>query len=107
MAKKYFIDDEEVIESEFESRVDTEIRNEAENTYDDWLDEAYSELRIGRCRFGPSVVLKKCDPIAYRCGLNDYEDNLSADYKPELEIENKLTVNNVEFRIEEDEEDED
>lgn len=104
MAKKYFIDDEEVTESEFESRLDTEIWHEAENTQDDWLNEAYSELRIGRLRFEPSVVLKKCDLVAYRSGLNDYADNLRADYEPELDIENKLTVNDVEFRIEEDEE---
>ena len=58
MAKKYFMDDEEISESEFKCRLDIEIRNEAENTYDDWLDEGYSELRIGRHRFDPSIVLK-------------------------------------------------
>ena len=103
MAKKYFIDDEEVTESKFESRLDAEIWHEAENTYDDWLDECYSETRIGSCRFDPSIVLKKCDLVAYRSGLNDYTNNLRADYEPELEIDHKVTVNNFEFRIEEDE----
>lgn len=45
-----------------------------EKQYDDMLDEIYSFDSVGG-PFGsmsPSRVLKEVDPIAYRCGMNDY-----------------------------------
>ena len=29
--------------------------------------------------FYPSDILKSCDPVAYRCGKNDYESNFDLD----------------------------
>jgi len=43
-----------------------------EEQYDDMLNECYDEL----FNILPSTILEKCDPIAYRCGLNDYVDSL-------------------------------
>ncbi len=42
--------------------------------YDDMLDECYPEFKLGEMTFYPSDILKNCDPVAYRCGYNDYCD---------------------------------
>ncbi len=49
-----------------------------EGLYDDMLDECYSFKSVGGifAHMQPSRVLAKCDPTAYRCGMNDYEDSL-------------------------------
>lgn len=52
------------------SRVDTDSR------YDDMLDECFSFESVGgifSC-MSPSRVLKEVDPVAYRCGKNDWLD---------------------------------
>lgn len=47
--------------------------------YDDFLDECYSMSGVG----GPftymlaSKILSECDPVAYRCGFNDWLDGES------------------------------
>jgi hypothetical protein len=43
--------------------------------YDQWLDELYPEINIG-VSFDPSYVLKNLDETAYRCGLNDYVNEI-------------------------------
>lgn len=49
---------------------------EVNSMYDDMLDECYDLSEVG----GPfshmlaSKVLSECDPIAYRCGFNDWLD---------------------------------
>lgn len=47
-----------------------------EELFDAMLDDCYSFDKVGgpfAC-MSPSSVLKECDPIAYRCGVNDYAD---------------------------------
>lgn len=71
-----------------------ETREEAEEaayylayeTYDDMLDETYEEVSICGHTYPPSVVLKRTDEIAYRCGLLDYTNYLSNDIK-EIEVD--------------------
>lgn len=46
-----------------------------ENDYDDLLDEG-GAVMVGGCEFLPSRILRELDPIAYRCGLNDYVDGI-------------------------------
>jgi hypothetical protein len=41
--------------------------------FDELLDEQ-GEVKIGNLGYYPSYILKNCDPIAYRCGLNDFID---------------------------------
>ena len=43
--------------------------------YDEMLDDCYE----GIFNLLPSTILKRCDPIQYDCGLNDYYDSLSRD----------------------------
>jgi hypothetical protein len=47
--------------------------NALEELYDEILDEQ-GFFEIGIYKFSPSQILKNCDPIAYRCGLADFED---------------------------------
>lgn len=47
-----------------------------ESRFDEMLDDCYSFEKVGGifATMSPSRVLKEVDPIAYRCGVNDYED---------------------------------
>jgi len=76
------------------------------DSYEYMLDECYGEF-MGMYA---SHILKNCDPIAYRCGLNDYvygiDKSESPDYK---EIETDMeeiegAIQDIEDRIEEIEE---
>jgi hypothetical protein len=49
--------------------------HEALEQYDEMLDECYEEVRLGGLTFSPSRVLKKMDPVAYRCWFNDWMDS--------------------------------
>lgn len=46
-----------------------------EGDYDEVLD-AGGAVVIGGCEFFPSRILRELDPVAYRCGLNDYVDSI-------------------------------
>lgn len=45
----------------------------SEERYDDLLDEIYPPITFGRMSYSPSEVLKAVDPVAYRCGMADFE----------------------------------
>ena len=46
-----------------------------EDQFNELLDESIPEIEIGHLTYSPSHVLKNVDPIAYRCGLNDFADS--------------------------------
>ena len=68
----------------------------AHDTFDEYLDECFEEIHIGSLTYTPSHVLKKTDPIAYRCMLSDYENCLGYDIKEELEDDDEDEDNEVE-----------
>lgn len=45
-----------------------------EQRYDDILDEVFGEVSVGNISWDASRVLQEMDPIAYRCGLNEWLD---------------------------------
>ena len=45
-----------------------------EEMFDEWLDDFYPTYQIGVLTFYPSQILKNCDPIAYRVGLSEWEN---------------------------------
>jgi len=49
---------------------------EIEEQYKEMLDDAYGIIKIGYGEYWASTVLKECDPIAYRIGLSEYEDEI-------------------------------
>ena len=52
---------------------------EAYERYDDMLDDCHCDLLICGMVYTTSVALKRVDPIAYRCGFNDYTASLEED----------------------------
>lgn len=66
----------------FEDAVQGELTAiDTDTLYDDMLDECYSFESVGGpfAHMQPSRVLEEVDPIAYRCGKNDWEDGESRD----------------------------
>lgn len=54
--------------------------------YDEMLDEVLEPWTTGTLTYYPSYILKKCDPVAYRCGFLEYVDSeLYGSIKYELE----------------------
>lgn len=104
--KKYLIDGEEVTKEEFEERLEEELEEYVRDNYDDLLNDCYEEVEVGYCTFTVSEILKKCDPVAYNCGMNDEIDNRISDASWELERYGTYEVNGYEFEIEEVEEEE-
>lgn len=50
-----------------------------EQMYDEMLDDCYGVVEVAGITYDTSRVLKECDPIAYRLGMNDYADSLMED----------------------------
>lgn len=68
------------IDAMIEERAAEELRAvDLEAVYCDMLDECYSFEKVGGifASMSPSRVLREVDPVAYRCGMCDYEDYLS------------------------------
>ena len=42
--------------------------------YDDFLEEVFGDISVCGYKYSASRVLKAIDPIAYRCGENDWLD---------------------------------
>ena len=61
-----------------EEEIDEVLYESARENIDDFIDEG-EEVRIFNMIYSPSEVLKKIDPIAYRCAINDYADLLRDD----------------------------
>ena len=59
--------------------MDKEIisENELYRMYDDSLDEIWGDIAIAGLQYNCSIVLPKVDPVAYRCGFNDWLDSMS------------------------------
>jgi len=76
------------MEQEIEKRVAERVEQEltpvdTEEMYNEMLDDCYSFESVGgpfTC-MEPHRVLEEVDPIAYRCGKNDYEDSLRDEYE--------------------------
>lgn len=54
-------------------------KREAQEMFNEMLDECYEEIRFGELSYLPSDVLESTDPIAHRVGVNDYIDALCQD----------------------------
>tara|TARA_R110002020_G_scaffold291323_1_gene506782 strand:+ start:338 stop:508 length:171 start_codon:yes stop_codon:yes gene_type:complete len=52
------------------------MREVSEEEYDEILDDCYGEIEVCGLTYWASSLLKCIDPIAYRCGLSDYESSL-------------------------------
>ena len=60
---------------EVNSQIDNFEYVSTEAEYDEMLDECHSDYEISGMTYTASQILKNCDPIAYRCGKNDYDSS--------------------------------
>lgn len=79
----YLIDEKPYAEDEFRSALEADLREHSD--YDDALDASYSKCYIEGVTLYPSDILKKCDPIAYNCGKEDYLTSLFESALDQLE----------------------
>lgn len=59
---------------------DNEDRSSA---YDEFLNDVHGPVNIGTLTFDAADVIFELDPVAYRCGLADYEDAYGCDVEEE------------------------
>ena len=59
------------------SRLITEA--EALEMYEEMLDDCEGPVELCGMTYSASNVLREIDPVAYRCGFNDYVDSLTDD----------------------------
>ena len=78
---------------ELKSELSTLENNENEEEYNATIDET-SEVNICGMEFTPSRVLKELDPIAYSCGMNDYNDERISELQTEIE-EKEAEIENL------------
>ena len=57
-----------------------------EDQFDESLDDSIPEIEIGCLTYSPSHVLKNVDPVAYRCGLNDFVNSLDVEDSDEYKV---------------------
>ena len=55
--------------------------------YMEFLDEVYGEVTICGMTYSAGTALEACDPVAFRCGLGDYESEIQAELEEALENE--------------------
>ena len=58
-----------------EEEIDDVLYESAKENIDALIDEG-EEVKIFNMVYSPSEVLKKVDPIAYKCAIDDYADQL-------------------------------
>ena len=56
-----------------------ETEDDLEPLYDEWLDDVDGAVTVAGCEFFASDILRKVDPIAYRCGFSDWLDLMLTD----------------------------
>lgn len=67
-AAKYILDEEEI---------DNDL-------YDDMLNEVYGDVEICGYKYSAAYAFEEVDPIAYRCGLSDWKDDVYSEQLDEI-----------------------
>lgn len=68
------------IKEKAEKRIIAELEPvDLEQLYRDMLDECEPEVKVAGLSFCASRIVEELDPVAFRCGVNDYADSLVND----------------------------
>ena len=68
------------IKEKAEKRIVAELDPvDLEQLYRDMLDECEPEVKVAGLSFCASRIIEELDPVAFRCGVNDYADGLVND----------------------------
>lgn len=69
---------------------------DAEEQFEEVLNECYETVKVGCCQWDPGYVMKQLDPIAFRCGISEHlgdEDQfveVDGEYYQVSDIENMI-----------------
>ena len=88
IVEAYIIDGETIVETAAAVREYIEDSGSFPEAAEEWFEEALDEdevIHIGSLVYSPSEVLRKVDPVAWRCGVADYADSLLSDLVHEVE----------------------
>lgn len=69
---------------EKKARLSVLENNENTDEYDEALDSE-GDIQVAGLTFSPSQIVKEMDPTAYRCGMNDYNDEEQNTLTEEIE----------------------
>lgn len=78
---------------------------DAYDAYDESLDSE-GAISVAGCEFYPSRILEELDPVAYRCGYNDWVDSDQCDLENAIENEDYSEIEWIEEPGDEDEDEE-
>jgi len=68
------------IKEKAEKRIVAELEPvDLDQLYRDMLDECEPEVKVAGLSFCASRIVEELDPVAFRCGVNDYADGLVND----------------------------
>lgn len=104
--KKYYVNYEEVSEEDFYKQLEDCVNEYADKDYDGLIDEAYEPFKVVGITLYASTILKKCDPVVYRCCVDSYASSIMDEAKCELEKHGYYEISIERFEIEEEEEEE-
>lgn len=62
------------------TNLEYQTERELHDAFDAMLDETTERVSLLGMTYAPSDVLKNVDPIAYRCGFNDWLDSMDDVY---------------------------
>lgn len=62
------------------------------NEYMEFLDEVYGEVTICGMTYSAGTALEAVDPIAFRCGLGDYESEIQAELEEAIDNEDDSEI---------------
>lgn len=84
----------------------TEERSD-EDQYEEWLNDCYGDVDVCGISYPAGRALRELDPIAFRCGRNDYENSLLdvAEHMIDREDFEDEALENLNMRHWDDEED--
>ena len=60
--------------------------------YMEFLDDVYGEVTICGMTYSAGTALEACDPVAFRCGLGDYESEIQTELEEAIENEDDSDI---------------
>jgi hypothetical protein len=72
---------------------------ERNEDFDELMNEVFEPYQMGELTFYPADILAKCDPIAYRIELTDYEDRLEQEKMEETKVYQVEIVSGYEAEV--------
>lgn len=64
----------------------------SESQYADMIDECNEAVVVCGITFNASSILQECDPVAFRCGLGDYESEIQSELEEAIENEDDSEI---------------